>query len=111
MNKREYLLQQIKRTRRELREIERTEIGKLMYDLRQTFGTASSGYAVGKQVIAFLKYCKAHGIANMAKLGLVHGHHCVVCGEPLEAQRRSKKTCSNRCRLRLSRSRRSKSTL
>src|SRR5262245_2807177 len=28
---------------------------------------------------------------------------CVVCGEPVKAQRRSKQTCSNRCRLRLSR--------
>jgi hypothetical protein len=29
--------------------------------------------------------------------------HCVVCGEPMLAQRKSKQTCSNRCRLRFSR--------
>jgi endogenous inhibitor of DNA gyrase (YacG/DUF329 family) len=29
--------------------------------------------------------------------------HCVVCGAAMKAQRRSKKTCSSRCRLRLSR--------
>ena len=32
--------------------------------------------------------------------------HCWVCGEPLTAQRSTKKTCSDRCRKRLSRSRR-----
>jgi hypothetical protein len=33
----------------------------------------------------------------------VHPLQCVVCGEPMKAQRRSKKTCSSCCRLRLSR--------
>jgi len=37
--------------------------------------------------------------------------HCVICGEPMLAQRRSKTTCSNRCRLRLSRFRRARKTL
>ena len=38
------------------------------------------------------------GIANPIKM------ECIVCGEPMKAQRVSKKTCSARCRLKWSRS-------
>jgi len=37
------------------------------------------------------------------KAGREMNLQCVICGQPMEAQRKSKKTCSARCRLRLSR--------
>lgn len=37
--------------------------------------------------------------------------HCRVCGRPLDAQRSTRKTCSDRCRQRLSRARRYGSSL
>jgi endogenous inhibitor of DNA gyrase (YacG/DUF329 family) len=41
---------------------------------------------------------KARGEAREA-----HRFACLVCGRPMQVQRRSKKTCSSRCRLKLSR--------
>jgi hypothetical protein len=53
--------------------------------------------AYGKQIIAQMRRSKA--IRDPFQVEV----ECVVCGSKMTAQRRSKKTCSSACRLRLSR--------
>jgi len=75
--------------------------------------TIDEEYALLERFSSNAHEAKIHALYMRCLVGEAHDKimhplrlQCVVCGEAMKAQRRSKKTCSSRCRLRFSRWRR-----